>query len=99
VSTTPARVVTDGPRRGLDPVPPPGFSGAAALDGAGRLVGVAVIGSAVVAGPANASSQARLAPPEDVRKLLGDQANAPAVAAASLESAKASVVRVICVRK
>jgi hypothetical protein len=96
----PARVGASDGTQALDPAPAPGFSGAAALDARGRLVGMAVTGGAVVAGPFNAVTQARLVPLPEIRTLLADRGVAPPDgAAARPEAAKASVVRVICVRK
>jgi peptidoglycan hydrolase-like protein with peptidoglycan-binding domain len=87
-------------RRGFEPTPALGFSGAAALDGQGRLVGMALLNNAVVAGPSNAVAQAQLVPLEDIRKLLSDRnITVEAGAPATIDAAKASVVRVICVRK
>jgi len=87
-------------KRTLEPAPPPGFSGAAALDGQGRLVGMARIKTAVVAGPSNAVTPAQLVPIEEVRAFLSRRNVTPTAAGPSgVEAAKASVVRVICVRK
>ena len=82
----------------LSPAPAPGFSGAAAIDGDGKFAGIALLKPAVVAGPANAlpAAQALLVPAESVREFLG--ANGVQTAAGSAD-AKASVLRVICVRK
>ena len=81
----------------LTPAPAAGFSGAAALDGDGKFVGIALLKPAVVAGPPNAAAavQAVLVPADAVREFL----NAHGVNAAGGPDAKASVVRVICVRK
>jgi hypothetical protein len=87
-------------RRALDPAPLPGFAGAAALDAQGRLVGLIQIKSAVVAGPSNAATQARLIPIDELKTFLASRTIAAvAPAAAGIDAAKASVVRVICVRK
>jgi peptidoglycan hydrolase-like protein with peptidoglycan-binding domain len=79
----------------LTPAPAPGFSGAAALDSDGKFAGVALLKPAVVAGPANAVP-AVLVPAGTVREFL--KANGVSTSAGSPD-AKASVVRVICVRK
>jgi hypothetical protein len=90
----------EGSRRGLDPEPAPGFSGAAALDQQGRLVGMTVLRGAVVAGPANSVAQAQLVPLDEIRALLdGRNVAAAAAVAPGPDAVKASVVRVICVRK
>ena len=82
----------------LSPPPALGFSGAAALDGDGKFAGIALLKPIVVAGPANATpaAQAVLVPPDTLRDFL--KANGVNAAAGSTD-AKASVVRVICVRK
>ena len=79
----------------LSPAPSLGFSGAAALDPEGRFAGVALLKPVVVAGPANAAPAA-LVSADAVRDFL----NAHDVkAAGGSQDARASVVRVICVRK
>ncbi len=82
----------------LSPPPALGFSGAAALDGDGNFAGIALLKPIVVAGPANATpaAQAVLVPPDTLRDFL--KANGVNAAGGSTD-AKASVVRVICVRK
>jgi peptidoglycan hydrolase-like protein with peptidoglycan-binding domain len=81
----------------LSPPPAPGFSGAAALDD-GKFAGIALLKPALVAGPANTMppAQAVLVPPEGVQEFL--KANG-VDATGSSSDAKASVLRVICVRK
>jgi hypothetical protein len=99
VSTVAARIgAASGSVRPLDPAPGLGFSGAAALDGQGRLVGMAVIKPTVVAGP-DAGAQARFVPAEEIRVFLNGRNVAPTGTASGPDGAKASVVRVICVRK
>ena len=75
-----------------------GFSGAAALDSDGRFTGMARLKPAIVADPANAaaSSQAILVGADSVREFLKTNFVVPTAGAAD---AKASVLRVICVRK
>ncbi len=82
----------------LSPAPALGFSGAAALDGEGKFAGIALLKPVMVAGPANATppAQAVLVPADAVRDFL--KANGVNAAGGSPD-AKASVVRVICVRK
>jgi peptidoglycan hydrolase-like protein with peptidoglycan-binding domain len=82
----------------LSPPPALGFSGAAALDGDGKFAGVALLKPVIVAGPAAATpaAQAVLVPADSVREFL--KANGVNAAGGSSD-AKASVVRVICVRK
>jgi peptidoglycan hydrolase-like protein with peptidoglycan-binding domain len=79
----------------LSPAPAIGFSGAAALDGDGKFAGIALLKPVVVAGPA-AAAQAALVPADVVRGFL--KANGVDAAGGSPD-ARASVVRVICVRK
>ncbi|MGB8401788.1 serine protease [Bradyrhizobium sp.] len=82
----------------LTPAPALGFSGAAALDSAGKFAGIALLKPMVVAGPPNAApaAQATLVPADTVRDFL--RANGVNVSGGSSD-AKAAVVRVICVRK
>jgi len=82
----------------LTPAPAAGFSGAPALDGDGRFAGVALLKPVLVAGPANGipSAQAVLVTSDTVRDFL--KANG-INATGGASDAKASVVRVICVRK
>jgi peptidoglycan hydrolase-like protein with peptidoglycan-binding domain len=82
----------------LSPPPPSGFSGAAALDSDGKFAGVALLKPVLVAGPANAApaAQAALVPVDTLRDFL--KLNGVTAAGGSTD-AKASVVRVICVRK
>jgi len=82
----------------LSPAPAIGFSGAAALDTDGKFAGIALLKPAVVAGPPNAApaAQAVLVPADTVREFL--KANGVTAEGGSSD-AKASVVRVICVRK
>jgi peptidoglycan hydrolase-like protein with peptidoglycan-binding domain len=82
----------------LSPAPGLGFSGAAALDGDGKFAGVALLKPLLVAGPPNAAptAQAALVSADIVREFL--KANG-VNAASGTTDVKASVVRVICVRK
>ncbi len=83
----------------LTPAPGLGFSGAAALDTDGVFAGVALLKPVVVAGATTAApaSQAALVSADTVREFL----KASGVSSASVASAdaRASIVRVICVRK
>ena len=82
----------------LSPAPAIGFSGAVALDSDGKFAGVALLKPVVVAGPSNAApaAQAVLVPADVVHEFL--KANGVKATGGSAD-AKASVVRVICVRK
>ena len=94
-SITPAGSGTD---LALAPAPAVGFSGAAAFDDDGKFTGIALLKPAVVAGPSNAApaAQAALVSADAVREFL--KVNGVNAADGSSD-AKASVVRVICVRK
>jgi peptidoglycan hydrolase-like protein with peptidoglycan-binding domain len=86
----------------LSPPPAAGFSGAPALDSDGKFVGLALLKPAVIAGPATAApaAQAVLVQPDVVADFL--KANGVTSTTASPDAkadAKASIVRVICVRK
>ncbi len=82
----------------LTPAPALGFSGAPALDGDGKFAGIALLKPVQVAGPTNGvpAAQAVLVTADTLRDFL--KANGVSAAGASSD-AKASVVRVICVRK
>src|ERR1700680_4459476 len=82
----------------LSPSPAVGFSGAAALDSDGKFAGIALLKPAIVAGPPNAApaAQAALVAADIVRAFV--KANGVNAADGSSD-ARASVVRVICVRK
>jgi len=82
----------------LTPAPGLGFSGSAALDADGMFAGVALLKPVVVAGPTMtaAPAQTSLVNADTVREFL--KANGIS-AANGAPDAKASVVRVICVRK
>jgi peptidoglycan hydrolase-like protein with peptidoglycan-binding domain len=82
----------------LSPAPAVGFSGTAALDGESKFAGIALLKPVVVAGPPNAApaAQATLVSADAVREFL--KANGVNTSDASSDT-KASVIRVICVRK
>jgi peptidoglycan hydrolase-like protein with peptidoglycan-binding domain len=82
----------------LTPAPAPGFSGAPAQDGDGRFAGIALSKPVQLAGATNGvpAAQAVLVTADMVRDFL--KANGVNAAGGSTD-AKASVVRVICVRK
>ena len=90
VSSLKARVLTSsGTSQPIEPAPALGFAGAAALDGDARFVGMVDV----------RASSAAMVPAEAIRTFLSAQSIAPAAGPASLDDAKASLVRVICVRK
>lgn len=95
VATT---ATASGAETSLSPEPALGFSGAAAIDGDGKFAGIARLKPAVVAGPPGTPLplQALLVPADAVRDFL----KAKGVTAVSGSSdAKASVLRLVCVRK
>jgi peptidoglycan hydrolase-like protein with peptidoglycan-binding domain len=84
----------------LQPVPQLGFSGAAALDGQGRLFGMVTLKAPVMAGAgAPPLPPATAVPVETIRRFLDTQHVTPAAGRSGVEAVKASVVRVICVRR
>ncbi len=82
----------------LSPAPALGFSGAGFFGGDAKLLGIIQFKQLLVAGPSNPApaAQATLVPAETVREFL--KANGVNATGGSAD-AKASVVRVICVRK
>ncbi len=78
--------------------PMAGFSGAAAIDGQGRFIGMAEMRNAVVASTRPSMPPLRLISAATIRGFL-DAQNVPASAAAPGGDASASMVRIICVRK
>jgi hypothetical protein len=97
-SSVKASVAPMGSDLALSPAPGLGFSGAAARAADGKFAGIALLKPVVVAGPPNAAptAQAALVAADAVRDFL--KANGVNASGRS-EDAKASVVRVICVRK
>jgi peptidoglycan hydrolase-like protein with peptidoglycan-binding domain len=97
VTAVPARLVPNA--HALEPTPAPGFSGAAALDGQGHLLGIAIQRSSLVAGLGGAAQAATLTPLAKVKAFLAANHVAPAAGQSGVAGAKAATVRVICVRK
>jgi S1-C subfamily serine protease len=98
VSTVAAKLKGDA----VDPAPPSGFSGGAAFDGRGRVVGMVALKTSIVAsaGTTEAPPQATVVPAPRIRAFLDGQRIAPTTTGRSgPDGAKASLVRVICVRK
>jgi hypothetical protein len=79
------------------PVPMAGFAGAAALDGQGRFLGMMEMRNAVLASIEPAAPPVRLVTAQTIRGFLAR--NNVAASDAPGTDAKASVVRMICVRK
>jgi hypothetical protein len=92
-----ARLVDDSAIELRQPVPMAGFSGAAALDGQGRVLGMMAMRNAVVASTDTAAPPVRLVGAAAIRDFLTENNVPPPAAPAA--NAKASVVRIICVRK
>ena len=92
-----ARLVSGAAIELRQPVPMAGFSGAAALDGQGRFLGMMAMRTAVLASTEPAAPPVRLIPAAAIRDFLAAHHVMPA--AEPNGDAKAAVVRVICVRK
>jgi len=85
----------------LDPPPQLGFTGAAVLDRESRFLGMVQLRPQVVAtiGTPTLQSQANVVPAQAIRAFLESRGLKPASGDSGVEAAKASLVRVICVRK
>ncbi|MBR1216695.1 peptidoglycan-binding protein [Bradyrhizobium sp. U87765 SZCCT0131] len=94
-----ARLVSDGGGVRLDPAPGLGFAGAAVTDADGKVVGLAQLRAPQVASTAPAPVQATLVPAEVVRQFLARHKVAPTAADSKPGDIKASLLRVICIRK
>lgn len=83
----------------LSPAPGIGFAGAAVVDSDGAFAGVTLLKPMVVAGtaPGSPANEATLVPADHVRAFL--KANNVTGSAEQRADAKASVLRIICVRK
>ncbi len=82
--------------QGVTPVPPLGFSGAAAVDAQGRFAGMVELKSPAAAPGGAVSRQAILVPANTVRAFLTAHRVTSEAGSGAIER---SVVRVICVRK
>jgi hypothetical protein len=80
-----------------EPVPMAGFSGAAALDGTGKVLGMIEMRNAVLASVAPAPPPVRLVSALTIRAFLEARNVAPV--SRQNADARAAIVRVICVRK
>jgi hypothetical protein len=92
-----ARLTDGGAIELREPAPMAGFTGAAALDAQGRFVGLMEMHSFVLASNEPAAPPVKLVPAARVRAFLMTR-DMPLAQTAKTD-AKASVVRVICVRK
>jgi hypothetical protein len=79
----------------VEPIPAPGFSGAAAIDAQGRFAGMVELKTQTVAGSIATDRQAVLKPAAAVRAFLAARGIAPAAATGTMDQ---SIVRLICVR-
>jgi len=98
IATANAKLGAEASTRPLETAPALGFAGAAALDPQGRFAGMVVMKAPVVAGPGG-PPQAAIVPVDLIRNFL--EANYVALSSGKpgVEEIKASVTRVICVRK
>jgi peptidoglycan hydrolase-like protein with peptidoglycan-binding domain len=87
--------------RAIDNMPAPGFAGAAAFDGGSRLAGIVQFRPQVFAeaGAGKLPPPAAVISAETIRDFLAAQGVQPVAGSPAINEAKASVVRVICVRK
>jgi hypothetical protein len=92
-----ARLADGGAIELRQPVPMAGFSGAAALGAQGQFLGMMEMGQAVLASVEAAAPPVRLVSAETIRGFLATHRVETAPAPSG--DAKASVVRIICVRK
>ena len=84
----------------LEPPPRPGFAGAAAVDAQGRIFGMVTLKAPILAGAgATTLPPATVVPVNVIRKFLDSQYVTPATGRSGIDAARASVVRVICVRR
>jgi hypothetical protein len=90
---------TGGTMTTLSQTPGLGFSGAAALDKSGRFYGMVGLKVPMVAGTAPATPKASIVPAETIRNFMEANYVAPVSGQSGAESCKASLVRIICVRK
>ena len=88
ISSVAAKLAATGNPRPLDTAPAPGFSGAAAIDAQGRPLGMVVLKTPVVAGPAQAP-QAAVMPLERVINFLEAQLRRAVVRPAGRRTRKA----------
>jgi hypothetical protein len=96
VTTAVARFEGDG----LTPPPQPGFAGAAAVDTQGRIFGMVTLKAPVLASAgAMTVPPATVVPVDTIRRFLDAQYVTPATGDAGIDAVRASVVRVICVRR
>jgi peptidoglycan hydrolase-like protein with peptidoglycan-binding domain len=98
IATVNAKLGAEASTRLLETAPALGFAGAAALDAQGRFAGMVVMKAPVVAGPSG-PPQAAIVTVDRIRNFLEAHYVAPSPGKPGVEDTKASVTRVICVRK
>ena len=94
-STLTAQLSDSNAIRLRDSVPLAGFSGAAALDGKGRVLGIMEMGGMQLASAQSAAPPVRLIPSSAIRNFL----TAHNVAPSTGDGGESAIVRVICVRR
>ena len=96
VSIATARLNGDG----IEPPPRSGFAGAAAVDTQGRIFGMVTLKAPMLASAGAATlPAAAIVPVNVIRTFLESQHVTPATGRSGVDAARASVVRVICVRR
>ncbi len=90
-----------GPKYTLEPTPEVRFSGAAVLDGAGKLVGLVQFASPDIAAAdrSGAGPVAVIVPTKTIRAVLAQHAAISEAPANNTKDYTAGIVRVICTRK
>ena len=84
----------------IEPVPRPGFAGAAAIDAQGRIFGMVTLKAPVLASAgATTMPAATIVPVNVIRQFLKSQYVTPATGRGGIDATRTSVVRVICVRR
>ena len=85
----------------IEPAPPPGFAGAAAVDAHGTFAGMVDLKPPVLAAAkaGSARATATLVPIEPIRAFLQTRGVSPTIAGNAPSGVEQSVVRIICVRK
>ena len=101
VSTIRGRLSAGPGPRSVDPVPASGFSGAAVIDADNRFTGMVQVKPQLLAGaePSRLLPPATVIPADVIRSFLEAHAVHPVSGRISAADAKASMVRVVCVRK
>jgi peptidoglycan hydrolase-like protein with peptidoglycan-binding domain len=85
--------------RPLQIMPALGFSGAVAIDAQGKVAGLVTLQAPMVAGPAATAPRAAVVPADRIKDFLEANFVAPASGPPGVEAAKASLARVVCIRK